>query len=48
MFKKWCFVAINKNKGWMQKINLWGVTKKETSNIPFCQLIIDQIWKLNF
>ena len=45
--KKWCHISINKNKGWINKKNLWGVYEKEEVNIPFHQPIINLIWKLN-
>jgi SH3-like domain-containing protein len=45
---KWCLVSHSNNKGWITKNNLWGVYKEEKINIPFYQLIKNQIWKINF
>ena len=45
---KWCLVSHSNNKGWITKKNLWGVYEKEKINIPFYQLIKNQIWKINF
>ena len=45
---KWCLVSHSNNRGWITKNNLWGVYKKEKINIPFYQLIKNQIWKINF
>ena len=45
--KKWCLISINKNKGWISKINLWGVYEDEIINIPFYQPLTNQLWKLN-
>tara|TARA_Y100001960_G_C14359504_1_gene673619 strand:- start:40 stop:576 length:537 start_codon:yes stop_codon:yes gene_type:complete len=43
--QNWCFISINNNKGWINKINIWGVYKNESFNIPFYQFIINFIWK---
>ena len=43
----WCKIEYKKNKGWVNKINLWGIYEKEIINIPFYQPIIDLIWKIN-
>ena len=43
----WCKIKYKKNKGWVNKINLWGIYEKEIINIPFYQPIIDLIWKIN-
>ena len=43
----WCHIKIKNNKGWINKINLWGVYKNETFNIPFYQIILDQFWKFD-
>jgi len=45
--KEWCYVKHDLGKGWINKINLWGVYKNEEINIPFYQYLIDQIWKIN-
>ena len=45
--KNWCKIKYNKNEGWVNKINLWGIYKKEIINIPFYQPIIDLIWKID-
>ena len=45
--KDWCHIKIKNHKGWMNKINLWGVHKNETFNIPFYQIILDQFWKFD-
>ena len=44
----WCKIKFDKIKGWIQKKNLWGVYEKEEFNIPIYQIIIDQVWKINF
>ena len=41
----WCYIEIDNNKGWILKINLWGVYEKETLNIPYYQPIINLLWK---
>ena len=43
----WCHINFNKNKGWINKLNLWGVYKKENFNLPFYQSVINQFWKIN-
>ena len=43
----WCKIKYKKNRGWVNKINLWGIYEKEIINIPFYQPIIDLIWKIN-
>ena len=45
--KNWCKIKYKKNKGWVNKLNLWGIYKKEIINIPFYQQIINQIWKIS-
>ena len=45
--KKWCHVNLDKNKGWINKSNLWGVYEKEVFDIPFYQPLIYQFWKIN-
>lgn len=42
----WCHINYNNNSGWINKINLWGVNKKEKFNLPFYQFIIDKYWEL--
>ena len=43
----WCKIKYEKNTGWVNKLNLWGVHEKEIINIPFYQPIINLIWKIN-
>tara|TARA_B100001964_G_scaffold35543_1_gene38116 strand:+ start:84 stop:668 length:585 start_codon:yes stop_codon:yes gene_type:complete len=43
----WCKIEYKKNKGWVNKLNLWGVYEKEIINIPFYQTIINLIWRIN-
>ena len=43
----WCKIKYEKNKGWVNKLNLWGIYKNETINIPFYQPFINLIWKIN-
>ena len=43
----WCKIKYKKNKGWVNKLNLWGVYEKEIINIPFYQPIINIIWGVN-
>ena len=47
-FLDWCFISHENKKGWVEKINLWGVYKYEKFNIPFYQPLINQLWKINF
>jgi len=44
----WCSINYKNKKGWVEKINLWGVYKYEEINIPFYQPLIKQLWKINF
>ena len=44
--KKWCYISFKKNKGWINKINLWGVYENEKFNLPFYHFIIEKFWKL--
>ena len=44
--KTWCHINYNKKKGWINKINIWGVYKDEEFNIPFYQAIINLYWKI--
>ena len=44
--KKWCLIEKNKNKGWVLKINLWGVYDNEKINVPFYQYLINKYWEL--
>lgn len=46
--KQWCLFSHKKNKGWINKKNLWGVYSYEKINVPFYQPLIDQLWKINF
>ena len=43
----WCKIKYKKNKGWVNKSNLWGIYDNETIDIPFYQPIINLIWKIN-
>ena len=45
--KDWCHIKYNQYKGWISKLNLWGIYDKEIFNVPFYQPIINQIWKIN-
>ena len=45
--KDWCHIKYNQYKGWVSKLNLWGIYEKEVFNIPFYQPIINQFWKIN-
>ena len=45
--KNWCHIKYNQYKGWVSKLNLWGIYEKEVFNVPFYQPIINQIWKIN-
>ena len=44
--EKWCYIVLNKNKGWITKNNLWGIYDEEVFNIPFYQFFINLYWKL--
>ena len=43
--KIWCHISFNGKKGWINKVNLWGIYKDEEFNIPFYQAIINLYWK---
>ena len=43
---KWCYISFEKNKGWINKINLWGVYDNEKFNLPFYHFIIEKFWNL--
>ena len=45
--KNWCLIKYKQYKGWVNKINLWGIYKEEMIKIPFYQPIINKFWKLN-
>ncbi len=45
--KNWCKIKYKKNKGWINKMNLWGIYEKENINIPFYQPMINLIWEMN-
>jgi SH3-like domain-containing protein len=47
-FLDWCSISHENKRGWVEKINLWGVYKYEKFNIPFYQPLINQLWKINF
>ena len=44
--KSWCHINFNEKKGWINKINIWGVYKEEEFNMPFFQFLINFYWKL--
>ena len=44
---QWCHITFKKYKGWVNKINIWGVYKKEDLNIPFYQTLINLYWKIS-
>ena len=37
----WCLINYNGFKGWIQKKNIWGVSKEEIFNVGYIQNIID-------
>ena len=45
---KWSYIELNhdKYKGWINKLNLWGVYDKEDFNMPFYQFFINLYWKI--
>ena len=43
----WCKIEYKKNKGWVNKLYLWGIYDSEIINIPFYQPIINLVWKIN-
>ena len=45
--RNWCKIKYEKNTGWVNKLNLWGVYEKEIINVPFYQPIINLIWEIN-
>ena len=45
--KDWCQIKYDHHKGWVNKLNLWGVYGSEIFHIPFYQPIINQLWKIN-
>ena len=45
--KDWCHIKYNQYKGWISKLNLWGLYEEEVFNVPFYQPIINQLWKIN-
>ena len=42
----WCHISLNKNKGWINKINLWGVYSKEELNLSFYHFVTTLYWKI--
>ena len=44
-FSSWCHISISKNKGWINKINIWGIYNNEEFNMPFYQFLINLYWK---
>tara|TARA_B100002052_G_scaffold236829_1_gene220326 strand:- start:284 stop:850 length:567 start_codon:yes stop_codon:yes gene_type:complete len=42
---QWCLVSVNKNKGWVNKRNIWGVKDKEIYKIGRSQIFIDYFIK---
>ena len=45
--KDWCNIKYNQYKGWIIKLNLWGIYEEEIFNVPFYQPIVNQFWKIN-
>jgi len=45
-FSSWCHIRINNYKGWVNKINLWGVYPDEKFNMPFYQFFINLYWQI--
>ena len=45
-FGLWCYISFNKYKGWINKLNIWGVYAEETFNMPFYQILINLYWKI--
>ena len=45
-FNLWCHISFNQYKGWINKINIWGVHKNKNFNMPFYQFIINLYWRL--
>ena len=43
----WCYIKYKEYKGWISKLNLWGIYEEEIINVPFYQPIINQLWKIN-
>ena len=43
----WCKIKYEKNTGWVNKLNLWGVYEKEIINLPSYQPIINLVWRTN-
>ena len=44
--KSWCHINLNGAKGWINKVNIWGIYKDEEFNMPFFQFVINIYWKL--
>jgi len=42
----WCLIGIEKNKGWVNKEDLWGVYNKEIYKIGFMQPLKNWYWKV--
>ena len=45
-FNLWCHISLSKNKGWINKINIWGIYNNEEFNMPFYQFLINLYWKI--
>ena len=45
-FSSWCHISLKKHKGWINKINIWGVYADEEFDMPFYQFIINIYWKI--
>ena len=45
--KNWCLITYKQYKGWVNKLNLWGIYEGEIFNVPFYQPIINLLWKIN-
>ncbi len=41
----WCLVSFGEYRGWIDKINIWGIKEKEIINISFFQKFEDLYWK---
>ena len=44
-FDQWCHIKFNKYKGWINKINVWGVYAEEQFNMPFYHFFLKLSWK---
>jgi len=46
-FVNWCHINYDRYKGWVEKNNIWGVSKEEIYNISFLNNFEEIIWYLN-